>query len=313
MKSKIIPAVLLLTVWFFLLSAAAPAAASSAGGAGKPVFRLGAEAGYLSGSTSYRISLPTAEGLLESELDWPLDSWMLGLRASYERPGHWTLDLLIRTNLTEETGTLEDSDLFRGTTFVFSESDSAMDAFSAVVIDAGGRYTFHRRKGWSLGGVLGFLYEEFELTGSNVNQFSPLGIPGLEGSAAGPVITYAVSYSIPYAGLRLGLQPSPALTIDVDALAGYGFADDEDDHLLRLKLSRAEADGPAFMVRARGAYSLSRRWSLTASVDLLKASLTGDQSQVFYGGPDAGSGFVGIGDDIETRQVTFTAGVQYRF
>jgi len=310
-KSKIVP--VLLPFCLLLLSAAAPLEVSAAGSAGKPVFRLGAEAGYLSGSTTYRISLPTAEGLLESELDWPLDSWMLGLRASYERPGHWALDVVVRTNLTEETGTLEDSDIFQGTTFVFSESDSTMDAFSALVIDAGGRYTFHRRKGWSLGGVLGFLYEEFDLTGSNVNQFSPLGIPGLEGSAAGPVITYSVSYSIPYAGLSLGLQPTPAFTVDIDVLAGYGFADDEDDHLLRLKLARAEADGPAFMVRARGAYSLTRSWSLTASVDLLKADLSGEQSQIFYGGPDAGSGFVGIDDDIETRQVTFTAGAQYRF
>jgi len=282
-------------------------------------FKLGAEGGYLSGSTTYRITIPTQQGLFESELVWPLDSWLAGLRATVEQEGRWSLDVVLRTNLTEDTGAMEDSDWQDGEKYVYSESDTTQDRFSALIFDGSGRYHFLQREDWSLGGVAGFLYQTFDLTASDLNQFSPVGFTEFNAVVDGPVVTYRVTSAIPYGGLCFLHQASEAFTIGADALLGYAFVDDEDNHLLRFKFSTAETEGPAVMLRLRGSYvfgdtyGLGGAWSIDGALEYLRADTTGSQDQIFYAGQDAGLGFTGIADDIDTSQVTVTAGVSYRF
>jgi outer membrane protease len=294
------------------LAATAPPAAAAEVGNGV-TFSLGVETGYLSGSTSYHITVPAPGALLESELDWSLDGWLVGVSASVGRERKWTADVSLLTNASEGAGVMEDSDWLNGTLFIFSESDVSREAFSAVIFDVSGKYWFLSSPKWSLGGVAGFFYQYFDLTASNLDQHSPLGIEAFSASVEGPVVTYAVTYSVPYMGISLELCPSSALTLSAGALGGYAFADDEDDHLLRFKLARGEAEGPALRLMAGGEYSLTSSFFLTAAVEFLSIWTSGEQSQLFYAGPDEGTGFIGIENEIDTRQVSILFGGELRF
>jgi outer membrane protease len=292
---------------------AAACAESGAQESDKLTFNFGADVGYLSGSTVYRITVPTLDGVFESELEWPLDSWLAGVSLNLEKGRLWSLGFSFLTNISEGTGSMEDSDRFEGIEFVYSTSHTAMDSLSAFILDITGSYSFIRTPRWTFGAAGGFLYEYFDLTASDLVQYSPLGIEGFSAEVEGPVVTYEAVYYVPYLGVSLGNRLTPSLSLAGELMVGYAFAEDEDDHLLRAKLSRGETDGPALLLRLRGEYGITSAWSLTASAQYLALSTSGEQSQIFYDGDDAGLGFVGIGNEIDTTQITVLAGTEVRF
>jgi outer membrane protease len=298
---------------FLLLAGPLPSAADGNKGGQGPVLTLGVETGRLLGSTLYHITVPTGQGTIESELEWSLDSWLAGITATAENGGRWRADLSVLTNLSGGSGAMEDSDWLDGILFVFSESEVETDTFSALVLDVSGKYRFVRSTQWTLEGVAGLLRQSFDLTASNLRQYSPVGIEGFNAVVAGPVVTYSVSYTVPYLGAVLTLAPSPKLSLALEALGGYARGEDEDDHLLRFKRSRAETDGFALMGRMSGEYAFSPRFSLTAALKAFLVETSGDQSQIFYGGPAAGEGFTGIPVELDARQVLVALGARYRF
>lgn len=297
----------------FLCITSVPGISLAQDSGGNLKLTLGLEAGRLTGSTLYHITVPFGGDLVESELEWSLDSWLAGVKASLEGEGPWSAEFSIFTNLSDGSGLMEDSDWINGTLVIFSESQVEADAFTAFRLDAAGTYHFLRRPTLRLGATVGLLYEHFDLTAADLVQFSPVGLTEFDAVVPGPVVAYTVSYTVPYAGATLLLSPSPRLSLALEVLAGYASAADEDDHLLRLKLSEAEADGLALMAKAAGAYSVSSRFSLTASLEVLSIETSGEQDQVFYGGPTEGTRFTGIADEIDTGQVLVTLGGSYRF
>ena len=290
-----------------------PSGAAESRGQKRPALTLGVEMGRLFGSTLYRITVPTGQGAIESELDWSLESWLAGITASMGGEGRWRADLSIHTNLSGGSGVMEDSDWLDGTLFVYSESEVGMDTFSTIVLDVAGRYRIVRSPRWALAGVAGLLYQSFDLTASNLRQHSPIGIEGFNAVVAGPVVTYAVSYTVPYLGAALTLTPSPKLSVTLEARGGYARGEDDDDHLLRFKRSGAETEGFALMGKMSGEYDFSPRFSLTAALKTLFIETSGEQIQVFYGGPAAGTGFAGVPVELDTRQVLVALGARYRF
>jgi hypothetical protein len=52
---------------------------------------------------------------------------------------------------------------------------------------------------------------------------------------------------------------------------------------------------------------------ITAAVEFLGVWTSGEQSQLFYAGPAAGTGFIGIEDEIDTRHVSVLFGGEIRF
>jgi len=305
--------VAVVAISLLLISGPLPSAAGESKGKKSPVLTLGVETGRLLGSTLYHITVPTEQGAIESELEWSLDSWLAGITASLGSEGRWRADLSVLTNLSGVSGPMEDSDWLDGILFVFSESDVEADTFSAIVLDVSGRYRLVGAPQWTLAGVAGLLYQSFDLTAVNLSQYSPVGIEEFNAVVAGPVVTYAVSYTVPYLGAALTLAPSPKLSLTLEARGGYARGEDEDDHLLRLKRSRAETEGFALMGRMSGEYVSSPRFSLTAGLEVLSIETSGDQSQIFYGGPAAGTGFTGIPVELDTRQVLIALGARYRF
>lgn len=314
MRSAVQSKTLAVVAMSFLLFAGPLPSTAGEGKAGKaPVLTLGVETGRLRGSTLYHITVPTGQGTVESELEWSLDNWLAGVTASVGNGGRWRADLSVLTNLSGGAGAMEDSDWLDGILFVFSESEVETDIFSALVLDVSGRYRFVRSTQWTLDGVAGLLHQSFDLTASNLRQYSPVGIEEFNAVVAGPVVTYAISYTVPYLGAALTLAPSSKLSLALEAMGGYARGEDEDDHLLRFKRSLAETDGFALMGRMSGEYSFSPRFSLTAALEALLVETSGDQSQIFYGGPAAGTGFTGIPVELDTRQVLAVLGARYRF
>jgi len=119
-------------------------------------FSLGADVGYLSGYSLYHITGPMDYPFIswESELEFPLDSYVGGVNASLGEESLWSIVLSLAKNLTRDTGKMKDSDwmtvgygytwVATGNTntrekIIYSESDTDMDA---LFLDLSGRYYF---------------------------------------------------------------------------------------------------------------------------------------------------------------------------
>lgn len=313
---------------------------------GKVSFSLGADVGYLSGYTLYHITFDapyliknndgsysgyyTINGRLgkgESELEFPLDSYVGGVNASLGKKSVWSIDLSLAKNLTKNTGKMKDSDwepvyvLSSGQKIqektVYSESDTDMDALFFDVI---GKYYFLREENGSdaigsVGVIGGYRYQNLSFDISNVNQWSPIGIYSSV-YVGGKVLTYEITYHIPYAGVVLNWNSPGKFSLDLLGAYGRAYSKDEDDHILRSKRSTAKADGPFYSVKAQGAVSLSRKLSLLLALEYLNIEVKGKQKQVWYATTSeatAGTTITGIDYSAKSEQAYAWTGLQYRF
>jgi outer membrane protease len=290
------------------------AASPATGGEASPLtWKLGIEGGYLAGEASYHITVPTASSLLESRLVWPLDSSLVGIGGEAGRDGRWAVGFSVRTNASSAGGAMEDSDWIDRVKFIFSTSDVSSGDFSALLVSL---QAARRLAAFDWGHVSaegGYDYRYFDLTASDLDQFSPLGIAEFAAVVPGPVVTYKTFFSIPHAGVALTWAPEGRLSVTGRVHLGYAFVRDEDDHLLRFKLSKGETDGLAFLSGLEGTYALTRRFSISSGVEYLSLRTDGTQNQVFYDGPSLGLAFAGIPNEIDSEQVTVTVRLTARF
>jgi outer membrane protease len=293
----------------------------------KVSFDLGADVGSLSGYTRYNIKFPineTSNGLLvlegESELEFPIDSYIGGLTASLGKRGHWSLGLSIFKNMTEDTGKTTDIDLLtvqdqktgeieRGW-IIYSESDTDMDAF---LMDLTGKFYIIKRAKTSLGLVAGYRYQSFSFEVSNVAQEDAWGgyifVPG-------KAATYDITYSVPCGGIAFDIRPSGRFSMNLSAAYGWAFAEDEDDHILRSKRSTSKADGPFYSLKAEGRLSLSSRLYLLTAFEYLKIDTDGTQNQTWYATTSeapAGTTYSGIDYRAVSEQLYLWVGMRYTF
>lgn len=290
-------------------------------------FSLGVNFGILSGSTLYNIKFPINEPVNgytildgESELEFPIDSVIGGATASLGRSDHWSVNLSLSKNITQDTGKTTDIDILtiedtrtgvikRGW-IIYSESDTDMDAF---LMDLTGKFFLIKRMKTSLGLVAGYRYQSFSFEVSNVSQENAWGgyifVPGR-------AVTYKITYSIPYGGIAFDIRPSGRFTINLSATYGWAFAEDEDDHILRSKKSTAESDGPFYSLKALGNLSLSRRLSLQMALEYLRIETEGTETQTWYATTSeapAGTTYSGIDYKAESQQLYLWAGLRYSF
>ena len=312
---------------------------------GKVSFGLGVDVGYLSGYSLYHITFDapylikdggtysgyyTINGRLgtgESELEFPLDSYIGGVSASLGEEGVWSIDLSFAKNLTKDTGKMKDSDwepvyvLSSGQRIqektIYSESDTEMNA---LFFDLIGKYYFLSEvtasdaKG-SVGVIGGYRYQNLSFDISNVNQWSPIGIYSPV-YVRGKALTYEITYNIPYAGLVLDWRSPGKYSLNLLGAYGRAYSKDEDDHILRSKRSTAKADGPFYSLKAQGAVSLSRRLSLLLAVEYLNIEVKGKQKQVWYATTSeatAGTTITGINYSARSEQTYIWSGIQYTF
>lgn len=290
--------------------------------------------GYLTGNTLYHISIYDATGGVESELEFPLKTLLLGLEYGYvgrNARGQDDLKIGIQwfVNLGSGSGKLKDSDWISGAAEtgpplslpahpgldIYSESDIAL---KANIIDLRASYNYWPSTGLALGPMGGLLYQNFQYDASNVKQvgYGPYA-PGYTGSASGLVLTYEVTYTIPYLGIHSEMLVSRTFQAALDiGYSPWASAEDTDDHVLRGKRSTGSTSGSAYLATVTAQWDIQDNDFFLIRGQYLKIDTSGTQTQTWYrdeGTTPAGTTITGINDKITSKQISATALFSHRF
>lgn len=299
-------------------------------------YAFGYGIGYVNGNTLYHISVYDATGGIESELEFPLNTVLFGLEGGYvsknaKGQDEFRIGLQWFTNMESGSGKLKDSDWLTDNfdiqappsppyppnsgyphpcLDIYSESDIAL---KANIIDLRGSYNNWISDNLSIGPLGGFLYQNYQFDASNVNQvgFGPWA-PGYTGSASGLVLTYEVTYTIPYLGVHSEIQFDGHFQTIIDlAYSPWASAEDKDDHLLRQKVSKASTTGNAYLAAVTVQWDIGDNDFFLIRGQYLKIDTTGTQTQTFYDG--SGDVFTGINDKITSKQISASVLLNHRF
>jgi len=326
----------IITACLLLLPALSGNAAPSAGqDPGNGIFGIGL--GYLTGNTLYHISSYDATGGIESELEFPLKTPLFSLSGGYigrdrKDREEFRVTLQWLTNIGSGSGKLKDSDWISGAPEtapppaglgypahpgldIYSESDITL---RANIIDLRGSYNFWVSNSVSVGPFGGLLYQHFKYDASNAYQtgYGPYA-PDFTGFIPGPVLTYDVTYVIPYVGIHSEL----IAVRNFKAVAELGVspfvsASDTDDHLLRGKVAEGSTTGTAFLAALSAQWDLKSNDSILLQAQYLSINTSGTQTQTWYqaeGSIPAGTVVSGINDKITSQQTSINILFSHRF
>jgi outer membrane protease len=261
--------------------------------------------GYLAGDTQYQIGgrVIDADGVYEihfplSELKFPLDAFMVKGTVTVDFAERWSLMASGATNISDDTGNTENRDwLTPNTLDIYSESDTEMDA---LLLEGKVSYMFYQ---WyygqaSINGIstrniqfsyftgLGYKYQKFDFEVSNLDQWYPTTPSTPHVHVSGLIATYEAEYQIPYLELSMEMKVAEKFLLEI-GLAYAPFVDfqDEDQHLLRDKVNRADHDwaGDAMFVRLKGRYNFNPHWFLELDAEAMKIESEGE-SNAYFGG-----------------------------
>jgi outer membrane protease len=252
---------------------------------------------------------------------------MAGVRARIIGPrgddrARWIFEGAVLHTLTEETGTMEDSDWLEGAAETAPPPDGwglarhdGKDIFStskaflrALTLEARASWQHDVTPGLRLAPLAGVMYQSFSYVVVDVNQVGyGSWAPVATVSGSGRVLTYDAGYRAIYVGGRGELSAGP-LTAALEAwYSPFARASDEDDHLLRGKRSSTDADGYAWQVRGEGRIPMSPLDVVSLQVGFVGFRVTGKQTQRFYDG----SGVTLSGIDAKLTSLRWTAGLAY--
>lgn len=303
---------------------------------------LGVGVATLNGDTLYHISsYDTAGNGIESELKFPLQNTLLGLQGGLvvknaKGQDEFAVRLQWFTSMGSGSGHLQDSDWLTNSFDIQAPPSPpnppnsgyphpGLDIYStsdvsskAMIIDLRGSYNGWVSDDLNIGPLVGLLYQHFQFDASNVNQvgFGPYA-PWYNVSTAGPVLTYEVTYTIPYLGAQAGYRFAKDFQATIDlAYSPLVSAKDTDDHLLRGKRSTGSTTGSAYSGSAGIAWSVTGADRIALSGQYLKITTTGTQTQTWYrndGTIPAGTTYTGINDRIESQQTSLSLLLSHRF
>ncbi len=272
-----------------------------------PAVTLAVQSGYLAGDTTYHINSYTGSSGVESELEFPLETYVLGVSGEIgggqEERGGLAFGFSWLRSLGGDAGKLRDSDWLTddidiavaGSAHpgkdIYSESKADL---TANILDVRLAYDFRPAAILSLGLFGGYRYHHFEYDVTDVYQIGYGPYAALfSGFVPGRALSYDVKYRLSYGGISAGVSLSKWFRAVIEVgYSPWASAEDRDDHILRYKLSKAQTDGRAVL----GGLSLQWIFSPNNALELNGAYLdidtTGKQNQFFYAGPYAGSGTV---------------------
>lgn len=268
--------------------------------------------GYLCGSTQYQIGghYIDADGTSDdfhfpiSELKFPLDTYVVKGQVDLTFFEKWGAMFNIATNLTNDSGQMEDSDwgVWDWSTAdsldIYSESNSDMsmlafegkltyqiyqgyygqNTLSAEVANPEIIFTYH------VG--LGYKYQKFDFDIYDVEESYPSTPAVPDSYTDGLALVYEAEYQIPYLelGMEMALRDTIALGLNV-AYAPFIAFQDKDQHLLRSKVNTADHgwDGDALMVHLDMRYSFYRNWYLQADIEAIKIESDGEAKSYLFG------------------------------
>ena len=266
---------------------------------------MGLQSGYITGHTKSHTSYPLLGYTGESELEYPLGNFFLGVEgvlglknSENGKQDRARLAIGWLTNVGADSGTMKDSDLVNGYLWSYTESDSELKAH---IVDVSAIYNFWPLKTISIGPMIGYRYQYFDF---NIYNYSgtQLGIPI---SGSGHVLDYTVKYHISYYGLNSDFLFRDTLWFNSRVAFTYAFANDRDDHLLRQTRYEASCDGPGVLANINANWEFLPNWLLQAGGEYTYIDTEGKQD-VF----DSGGAYVGQTD----AEVTYSAWIlKYRF
>ncbi|MEZ4600490.1 MAG: omptin family outer membrane protease [Syntrophotaleaceae bacterium] len=253
--------------------------------------------GYLAGDTQYQVggTVVDATGVYEihfplSELKFPLDAFMVKGTVNVDFAKRWSLMASAATNITDDTGNMEDSDwgIFNGSTAdtldVYSESDTDMEALllEGKISCKVGQFSIDRKNrsdiffSWFVG--LGYKYQKFDFDISNLDQWYPSAPAIPHDIVPGVVLTYEAEYQIPYLDLSLEMNVAQKFLLHLGgAYAPFVDFKDEDHHLLRglSYYSDHDWEGDAWFVRLKGRYDFHPRWFIVVDAEAMRIESEG--------------------------------------
>jgi outer membrane protease len=282
--------------------------------------------GKLGGHTTYQIggtfSTPSGTGEVHfpiSELEFPLDVYMVSLGASVRFAEKLKLSVSVKKNITDDAGKMKDSDwgaywlggygwAEQGTLDIYSESDADLDA---LIVNVNARYRIYR--GFFMG--LGYMHQNFDYEISNLDQWYPssnyyFGVDSPHDRVSGTTLTYEVTYNIPY--IEIGFMGKVSDTFTVEMSLGYSSivdAEDEDHHLLRSKVYKTDYDqGDAILFSLEGRYRFATNWFLALQFDYTKIEAEGESA-----GYTNGVWSETIDQETESKQIFYSLNIVYAF
>lgn len=256
---------------------------------GKTQYRIGGRAVYADGSTT-QIHFPL------SELRFPLDSYVIKGQVDIDFAKKWALMLSAETNLTDDSGKMEDSDwgVWEGSPInrldIFSKSDTEMDMYAVE-----GKLTYELYSAYYGQNALrpetgnsdinftytvgiGYKYQNYDFEVYDLDQWYPSSPTTPHDIVAGLVLKYDAEYQLPYleVGMKMDVYDRFALGLDVGYAPLIAFKD-KDQHLLRDKVNVADHgwEGDAFMGRLSMRYNISRRWYVNADYEVMQLTSEG--------------------------------------
>ncbi len=289
------------------------------------------------GDTRYLMELPGTPFGVSSELIFPLNTLLEGVTFQGEKIGgrhegrrNWSLEASVAVSLLAPFGVMKDSDwwMYPGVPkllWSYTESDVTM---TWLVFSAAWRMPLTSGKWGSLEGVLGYRlhYVDQKANGYNgwhTDTYPYDGVPDgyYPDTYTGLTLTYWVWWNAPTAGLAVTLQPAPGVAVALEAGLAVPYVADQDDHVLRYKLSTAHGLGLGGYADLSARYSWGKAearvrpyLSLTGSALYMKANTL--QTQTWYTGATEvppGTTWTGFDHQLSTRQFTMalSCGVTY--
>jgi hypothetical protein len=236
---------------------------------------------------------------IRSELVFPLDTTLLGLAVNWS-PGQpdtrrWTLAAEFRTNVSDPSDPMTDGDWVDNIQVGYTESPAELDLIHGALEIAYGLRP-GPRSSWSLLARLDYQRIEQHLVGYQGWRRSLFSDTIFPTAGTAPVIDYRVTYLTPQLGGRFIFGGNGHLQAGLQATAGLALASDEDDHLLRGRLS--EGEGVGFAAQGRLTVDLlpgfvSWRWLTVGLVgDVRFQHAEGEVTQTWYRNEDQPEGTV---------------------
>jgi hypothetical protein len=300
------------------------------------------------GSTLYRLEMAfpltgtldtipdNTTGLGQSELEYPLDPWLAGIRYRHETAstGEPTLGfgLSCWTNISQPGDKMKDSDWFgartsSGTTtatalFKYSQTQSRAEVAwygAEMGADIGDFTLFSKPVRYGLNIRAERL--DFLLYGVEGWQRKPSELPILIDDLANTrVLTYGLTRIMPRFFTDLRLSEGRKIAVNTRLSVAPTLAFDRDDHLLRRKVSETFAFGFEVAAAAEIRYQLSSRYWAVASSEVAYFRNKGKMDQHFYGDDpftddtnETGLEYNNIVTRIISLSGNFSAGIGYLF
>ncbi len=279
---------------------------------------IGPQFGYINGDTTYHIGFPGGA----SELEFPIDNALWGFEASlgYRNPYNDKQDrarlvLKFFSDIDNYAGKMKDFDWLdddgHSGLDIYSESDADLDA---VIIDLYYIFNFSHSKTIGIGPMIGYRYQSFEYEISNTDQvgFGPYS-QSYTTAIPGRTLDYEVKYNIFYLGLNTDVIVKGNFKLNLRWGAGWVNAKDEDDHILRYKLSKGDSDGAVYLVNINANWEFLHNWILQLSGEYVDIDTDGTQHQEFYS-PSIYTGWEADVDDKITSSLWMAyVTLKYRF